>query len=158
MQRRAFFLAWAPVLAAQSTLDLPQSGFAFYDKRTRWTSFPVVVGNGWRWLVYEHDGGWISPYAGAMQQLPGEAGAPKIQLRVEAGRLEAWERRGERVRVIRALMAAPRDAVVLYPRDAHGDMTALWSFGEGVYFTNRDWKNVYRVPEGALRGRVKPQR
>jgi hypothetical protein len=87
-----------------------------------------------------------------------EAEPPKIQLRVEDGWLVAVERRGEKWRRLRQLMRANGEPAALYPRDAHGDVAALWSWGDGVYFTNRDWKNVYTVPPGALRGRVKAGR
>lgn len=144
------------LLQARSALALPGAGFAFYDKRLRWTCFPVLEGAGWRWITFEHDGFWFSPYAGAMNAPPSETGeAPKFFLRHEAGWLEVCERRGERLRVVRKLMPSAGEPVVLYPKQAHGDLAALWSWGSGVYYTNRDWKNIYELPEAVLKGRVK---
>jgi hypothetical protein len=159
-RRGACAVIGAGWLAAAGGLGLPDKGFAFYDKKLRWTCFPVLgEGAGWRWVVYEHDGGWLSPYAGAMNAPAEAAAAGKIGLRVENGWLEVWEKRGEKVRVMRRIMRAEGPEVaVLYPRDAHGDMAALWSWGGRVYYTNRDWKNIYEVPAGVLKGRVKPVR
>ncbi len=143
-------------LPAASKLALPGAGFAFYDKRLRWTCFPVIEGAGWRWVTYEHDGGWFSPYAGSMNAPLSETGdLPKYFLRSEAGWLEVCERRGEKTRIVRKLMPSRSEHVAIYPKQAHGDIAALWSWGEGVYYTNRDWKNIYELPEAVLKGRVK---
>ncbi len=158
LSRRGWLGSLGMLWAQGGRLGLPGAGFAFYDKRLRWTAFPVVMEGeaGWRWVVYEHDGNWLSPYAGAMNTTRQEAAGPKIQLRVEEGWLVAVEKRGEKWRRLRQLMRAEAgEPVVLYPREAHGDLTALWSWGREVYYTNRDYKNVYRVPAGALRARVK---
>jgi hypothetical protein len=155
MQRRGFLISFPSLAWAESKLALPAAGFAFYDKRLRWTCFPVVLDAGWRWITLEHDGGWLSPYGGAMNAPPGNTEPGKISLRHEAQWLEAYEKRGAKIRLLRRLMPSPGEPVVIYPRDAHGDLAALWSWGNGVYYTNRDWKNVYEVPAAVLKGRVK---
>jgi hypothetical protein len=158
MTRRWFVSRLA--LLQNSRLGLPQAGFAFYDKRTRWTCFPVVVPGeaAWRWIVYEHDGNWLSPYPQAMNETAAPGTERRWELRWANGWLSVWNKRGDAWRQVRRLAALQSEPVIFYPRDAHGDVAALWSTGAGVYYTNRDFKNVYRVPEEALRGRVKGER
>lgn len=159
MLRRTLLLG-AACAFAQSPLALPQSAFAFYDKRARWTCFPVVVGAepGWRWLVYEHDGAWLAPYPRSLNATEFQEEPRRYELRWAEGELSVWTKRGEQWREVRRLMPLAESPVILYPREAHGDIAALWSSGGAVYYTNRDYKNVYRVPPAALRGRVKGER
>lgn len=158
MRRRALLALFAPKREPAYRGRLaPELCCASYEAKLRRTHLRFLVGGVWRYGWLEHDPFRVSRPGLEAWNFPPPGAATKIRLRVEAGELRAYEWRGG-PRLLRALMPVPdgEKVVVSYPNPAHPDLTAFWSVGERLYFTNNDYKNAYRLPETMAEEWAKP--
>jgi hypothetical protein len=83
--------------------------------------------------------------------------ASRIRVTLMAGKLVALD---DRNRLVSILMAVPVEASpnIITPSAAHPDLTVLWGFGGDLYFTNNDYRNVYRLPPRMGRTALRPEK
>jgi len=156
LSRRVLLAAFAPsTSAAYSGIPLK----AAYDGRTRhtkiWFTRKEIL-----WLgALDHDRFLASPPVRAVAVAEPDLPLPKprIRLSVSDSKLVAIDDRGRR---IATLMSFPTGASVhiVTPRAAHADLVAIWSCGEVLFFTNSDYRNVYRLPARMGREPLRPEK
>jgi hypothetical protein len=81
---------------------------------------------------------------------------PRIRLRMEGQWLVAADDR----RVLRRLMPVGPAGTpnIIYPANAHPDLTAIWALDGFLFFTNNDYHNVYQLPDSMNSAWQKPLR
>jgi hypothetical protein len=127
---------------------------AAYERRARITSvfFRNEAGS---WVgAFQHDTFRVGrPILTEVNSLTPEN--PKVVLRPDSGYICAFSSRGK----ISKLMPvdAASSLAIVYPAQAHPDLTALWSIDSTIYFTNNDYRHVYVLPQAMAEGEVRPQ-
>ncbi|MFN9300799.1 MAG: hypothetical protein ACK6DZ_24225 [Acidobacteriota bacterium] len=154
LSRRILFAAFAPATSPAYS-GIPNQ--AVYDGRTRRTKIWFTrVGIIWLGAL-DHDRFLASPpvQASAVSEPDLPLPKPRIRLSVSDSKLAAIDDRG---RKIATLMSFPTGASVhiVTPRAAHADLVAIWSFGQDLYFTNNDYRNVYQLPSRMGREPLSP--
>jgi hypothetical protein len=63
-------------------------------------------------------------------------------------------------RVLRRLMPVGPAGTpnIIYPANAHPDLTAIWALDGFLFFTNNDYHNVYQLPDSMNSAWQKPLR
>lgn len=154
ISRRIILAVWAPALApAYSGIPLA----AAYDARLRRTAI-LFRRDHQLWTGFlDHDPFLALPPTPGALLSPSQGSIPRIRLHVQRGLLTAIDDRSRRVSTLMPVPAGS-SLYLVYPEPHHADVTAVWSFGESVYFTNNDYRNVYRLPVRQSRMPVRPEK